>query len=86
MRSLGSSPEYPPNDLPPIVITGGLPEETGADAAAREEEHRKDHAAVAALARRGKHIIAERSHHHVQIEEPQLVASATREIIAATRK
>jgi hypothetical protein len=49
-------------------------------------EHRQDHATIAALSQRGKQIIAERSGHHVQLDEPQLVVSAVREIVTAVRK
>jgi hypothetical protein len=86
LRSQTAASKYPLGDLPLIVITRGLPEETGPDAAARELEHRDDHAAVAALSHRGKQIIAEHSGHHVQLDEPQLVVSAIREVVMATRK
>ena len=69
-------------DLPLIVITRGKPEETGPDAAAADIEHRKDHAQIAALSRRGKQIIATNSGHHVQIEEPDLVIQAVQDLIS----
>jgi len=86
LRAQQANAAYPLGELPLIVITRGLPEETGVDAAAREAEHKNDHAAIAVLSRRGKQIIAEHSDHHVQLEEPQLVVSAIREIVAQTRK
>jgi hypothetical protein len=43
-------------------------------------------AAVAALSRRGKQVIAARSGHHVQLEEPELVVSAIQQVVAAARK
>jgi hypothetical protein len=58
-------------------------EDTGAAGAAGEEEHRKDHAAIAALSRRGRQIVAVHSGHHVQLEEPQLVVSAIQEVVTA---
>jgi len=78
--------EYPLGDLPLVVITQGMPDETGPSAAAMEEEHRKDHAAVAALSRRGKQVIAAHSGHHVQLEEPELVVSAIKQVVAAPQK
>jgi hypothetical protein len=45
-----------------------------------------EHAALAALSRRGKHVIAERSGHHVQIEQPELVASLIQDVVETTRK
>jgi pimeloyl-ACP methyl ester carboxylesterase len=86
LRSQHANVPFPLGELPLIVITRGLPEETGADAAEREAEHRKDHAAIAALSRRGKQIIAERSGHHVQLQEPQVVVSAIQEIVATAPK
>ena len=69
-------------DLPLIVITRGKPEDTGPDAAAADIGHRKDHARIAALSRRGKQIIATNSGHHVQIEQPDLVIQAVQDLIA----
>jgi pimeloyl-ACP methyl ester carboxylesterase len=74
--------EYPLGDIPLIVITRGLVDETGPDATALEAEHRRDQAAVAVLSRRGKQIIAAHSGHHVQLEEPDLVVSTIQQIIA----
>jgi pimeloyl-ACP methyl ester carboxylesterase len=78
--------DHPLGDLPLIVITRGKPEEQGTEGRAIEEEHRKDHAAIAAFSRRGKQIIATRSGHHVQLNEPQLVVAAIKETVAAARK
>jgi pimeloyl-ACP methyl ester carboxylesterase len=47
-----------------------------------EAEHRRDHAAVAALSRRGKLVVAANSGHHVQLDEPGLVVSVIRELLA----
>lgn len=85
LRAQRANGPHPLGDLPLIVITRGLPEETGPDAVAREREHREDHAAVAALSSRGRQIIATHSGHHAQLDEPQLVVSAVREVVTATR-
>jgi pimeloyl-ACP methyl ester carboxylesterase len=42
---------------------------------------RAEHAAVARMSRRGQHRIAEQSGHHIQIEQPDLVTGAIRQII-----
>ena len=86
LRTQRASTAYPLGELPLLVITRGLAEEPGGDAAAREAEHKTDHAAIAALSRRGKQIIAEHSGHHVQLEEPQLVVSAIEEVVKQSRK
>ena len=78
--------EHSLGDLPLVVITRGVPDEPGPNAAASLAERRKDHAAVAAFSRRGKLVIATRSGHHVQLEEPELVVSAIREVVMAARR
>ena len=86
LRAQRKGAEYPLGELPLIVITRGLPEETGPDGAAREAEHKQDHAAIAALSRHGKQVIAGHSAHHVQLEEPQIVVSSIQEVVTSTRK
>src|SRR5436190_207646 len=77
---------HPLGDLPLVVITRGVPDESGPNAAAMEEEHRKDHTAAAAFSRSGTLVAATHSGHHVQLEEPELVVSAIREVVAAARR
>ncbi|MEP7342017.1 MAG: alpha/beta hydrolase [Acidobacteriota bacterium] len=83
LRAEAAKSKYPLGDMPLIVLTRGLSEE---DTKALEEEHRRDHAAVAAMSRKGKLIIATRSGHHVQLDEPELVIQAIRDALAAVRK
>lgn len=83
LRTESGQSEHPLGELPLVVITRGLPDEQGPNAAAMEVEHRKDHAAVAALSRRGTLVIAPHSGHHVQLDEPELVASVIRDQLAA---
>jgi pimeloyl-ACP methyl ester carboxylesterase len=86
LRAARASTPHALGDLPLIVITRGLPDETGPDAAALEQEHKDDHAGIAKSSHRGRQILAEHSGHHVQLDEPQLVISAIREVIAAARR
>jgi hypothetical protein len=76
----------PFGDIPVVVITRGRPDSEGSSAVAREQAHRADHAAVAALSRRGRQLIAEGSGHHVQLEMPALVIQAIREVLVAARR
>lgn len=78
--------EHPLGALPLVVLTRGLPEEQGPDAKAMEADHRRDHVAAAALSTRGTLIVAERSGHHVQLDEPDLVVSAIRQVLAGVRR
>ena len=81
LRAERMKSERPLGDLPLVVITRGRSDETGPDSAALEAEHRKDHTMIAGLSRRGRLVVAARSGHHVQIEEPDLVVSAVREML-----
>jgi hypothetical protein len=86
LRAERAKSEHPLGDTPLIVVTRGKSEEEGPDGKAFEAEHRRDHAAMAAMSRNGKLIIAEHSGHHVQIDEPELVIKAIRDTLAGTRK
>ena len=72
-------------DLSLMVVSRGLPDEDGPQAAQREEAHRKDQAALVTLSNRGKQVIAAKSGHHVPIDEPNVVATAIREVVQAAR-
>jgi pimeloyl-ACP methyl ester carboxylesterase len=74
------------DSLPLIVIARGRPEETGPDANAVEQQHREDLAAIAARSRRGRIVIAASSGHHVQLEEPDVVVRAIRDVTSLVRK
>jgi hypothetical protein len=76
---------HPLGELPLVVITRGLPDETGPDARRLEAEHQSDQAAMAAWSRRGKQIIAGRSGHHVQLDEPVVVITTIRAVVADIR-
>jgi pimeloyl-ACP methyl ester carboxylesterase len=86
LRAERAKSEHPLGDMPLIVLTRGKSEEEGPDGKALEAEHRRDHAAIAAMSRNGKLIIAEQSGHHVQLDEPELVVKAIRDALAAARK
>jgi len=75
--------EYPFGDKPLIVLTRGIPEEHGPDGKALEEERQRNHAAVAKRSRQGKLIVAARSGHHIQMDEPELVIQSIREVVHA---
>ena len=86
LRTERAKSEHPLGDLPLVVITRGVPDESGPNAAALEAEHRTDHTALATLSRRGKLVIATHSGHHVQLEEPDLVLTQIRDVVAAVRR
>ena len=86
MRAERAKSEHSLRDLPLIVLTRGISEEDGPDSKAFEEEHRRDHAAIATMSRNGKLVIATHSGHHVQLDEPELVIKSIREVMEAVRK
>jgi pimeloyl-ACP methyl ester carboxylesterase len=86
LRAERQKSEHPLGELPLVILTRGVAEEEGSDAAAREEEHRKEHAVLAGLSSKGQQVIAARSGHHVQLDEPELVVTTIRRIVALTRR
>ncbi len=86
LRAERAKSKYPLGDLPLIVLTRGIPEEESPDGKALEAEHRRDHEAIAAMSHQGKLVIATRSGHHIQLDEPELVIKSIREVLAAMRK
>lgn len=86
LRADHARDRHPLGDMPLIVLTRGMADEKGADAQRVEAEHGNDHAALAALSSRGKLVIAERSGHHVQLDQPELVAQAVTEVLTAVTR
>jgi pimeloyl-ACP methyl ester carboxylesterase len=86
LRAERAKSQYPLGDMPLIVLTRGIAEETGPDGKALEEEHRRDHTSVAGMSRNGKLIIATKSGHHVQLDQPELVIKAIQDVLAAVKK
>ena len=82
LRAERAKTEFPYGDMPLIVLTRGISDSDGPDSKTLEKEHRDDHAAVAKLSRNGKLIVATHSGHHVQIDEPDLVIGAIREVVS----
>ena len=66
----------PLRDLPLVVISSG---EQTPDVAA-------SHQALARMSSRGRYIIASKSHHWVQFDEPELVVETIREVVNASRR
>lgn len=86
LRAEQAKSEYPFGDKPLIVLTRGIPEEHGPEGKALEEERRRSHAAVAKRSRQGKLIVAARSGHHIQMDEPALVIQSIRDVVDAAAK
>jgi pimeloyl-ACP methyl ester carboxylesterase len=83
LRSLG--------DIPLVVISAGRPAITAgrgiseADAEQFKALAAELHTEMAALSPRGKRVIAEESGHYVQVDQPQVVVDAIREVVDAVQ-
>lgn len=86
LRAERARTEHALGDMPLIVLSRGLPQDSSAAGRKGEEEHRSDQAALVALSRVGKQIIAKRSGHHIPLDEPELVVDAIRGVVAGPRK
>jgi pimeloyl-ACP methyl ester carboxylesterase len=86
LRAERAKSEHPLGDMPLIVVTSGRSEEGGPDGKAFEDEHRREHAAIASMSRNGRLVVAAHSGHHVQLDEPDVVVMAIRGVLAAVRK
>ena len=79
------------DDMPLVVLSRGLTQmSTGPGVSAEDVEGFKVvndemQAELAALSTRGKQIIAEDCGHHIQVDQPQLVIDAIREVVEAVR-
>jgi pimeloyl-ACP methyl ester carboxylesterase len=51
-----------------------------------ENDHRKDQQKQSALSSNGKLIVAQKSGHHIQLDEPELVIQSIRQVLEMTRK
>jgi pimeloyl-ACP methyl ester carboxylesterase len=77
------------SDIPLVVLTHGVvsPGDYGiASMSAKGEELRQQmQEALARLSSKSKHIIAEKSGHYIQGDQPQLVIDSVRQVVEATR-
>ena len=86
LRAQRTSTAHVLGDLPLVVLSRGLPEDSSSAGQKGEEEHKRDQAALIALSRIGKQVVAMRSGHHIPLDEPDLVVAAIRDGIAAARR
>jgi pimeloyl-ACP methyl ester carboxylesterase len=70
---------HPLGDLPLVVLSRGRAE----DDAAGEEGHRKEQRELVTLSRLGRQVVAERSGHHIPLQEPELLVAAIRDMLGS---
>ena len=73
----------PYGDRPVVVIIRGLADEETPAMRAREAERRDEYIALTGLSSHGRHLVASRSGHHIQLDEPELVVAAIRDVLAS---
>jgi hypothetical protein len=81
LRDSRSVSAYPLADLPLVVLTRGLPDEEGPNAEGLEAEHQRDQLSLVSLSRRAEQMKAERSGHHVSIDQPERVTAAVQRVL-----
>jgi len=82
LRADRAQSPHPLGDLPLVVLSRGRAE----DDAAAEEGHRREQAELVVLSRSGRQVVAERSGHHIPLQEPELVVAAVRDVLSATTR
>ena len=86
MAAERTTTRYPFGAIPLVVLVRGIVEDMGPDNnAATEADRRRDFAAVAALSRSGKQIVAEESGHHIHLDQPDLVIATIRDVLRQAR-
>lgn len=83
--------QYPLGDVPLVVLIGSRSDKAPAGISTDEwerlaEEKRNQKTGLASLSRNSEVIVAEKSGHHIQLDEPELVVSAIRRVMAAARR
>jgi pimeloyl-ACP methyl ester carboxylesterase len=81
LRAARMKGDKPLGDLPLAVVVRGVAEETGPGALEREAARRADFEVIVNTSRRGKLIVAEKSGHHVHLQQPDLVIATIRDVI-----
>jgi pimeloyl-ACP methyl ester carboxylesterase len=74
--------EYPLGDIPLVVLTRGKREYPDTEEGRQLDEDRKRlQADLLKLSRNSKQIIAQTSGHHIQLDDPELVIEAIRQVV-----
>ncbi|HKE59210.1 MAG TPA: alpha/beta hydrolase [Pyrinomonadaceae bacterium] len=82
----GARTTQPLIEMPLIVLTRGISEKEGPEGEAFAAEHRREHAALASKSRKGRLVVATRSGHHIQLDEPELVVKSINEVLSAVKR
>jgi hypothetical protein len=86
LRAEGTKTTQPLKEMPLIVLTRGISEKEGPDGEAFAADHRREHAALASMSSKGRLVVATRSGHHIQLDEPELVVKSITEVLSAVKR
>src|SRR5262249_55549148 len=77
----------PLGDRPVITLVGAASEPPDQSEEMKRiwDEKRRQKSGLASLSRNSKCVFAEKSGHHIQLDEPEVVVSAVREVVEAVR-
>jgi pimeloyl-ACP methyl ester carboxylesterase len=75
--------KYLLGDMPLIILTRGVSEDSGSNELAKtqDEDRKRRQADLVNLSSNSKQIIAQKSGHHIQLDDPKLVVDAVRRVI-----
>ncbi len=82
--------QYPLGDVPLVVLIGGRSEKAPEGISTDEwerlaEEKKKQKRGLATLSQNSEVIVTEKSGHHIQLDEPELVVSAVSQVVESAR-
>src|SRR5262249_18881103 len=84
----GGGGQHPLGDMPLIVLRAykdGPPEDPSYSPEQHDGNNKKLPQELTGLSRNGKLILTEKSGHHIQLDEPELVIGAIRQVVEAAR-
>jgi len=80
-----SKTEHPLGQIPLIVLTRSRDDYPAAVAEVLSKEHKEQQASLARLSSAGKQIVVPNSGHHIQLDAPDAVVTAIRDVLNASR-
>ena len=86
LRADRAKNDHPLDNLPLLILTRGIADETGPNAKTLEDDHQKEQAALVLLSRNGKQVVAPHSGHHIQLDQPDLVINSITGVLTVLRK
>jgi len=89
LHDIAGSGEFPLGDRPLVVLTRSLPDtddEKGWTVEQQERDHERLQEVLARLSRNGRQTVVQKSGHHIQLDQPEAVVDAVRDVVRAVRE